>query len=274
MISIAGVQLASEEASTVQIRRDNVNRAVDLIQSNPGHNLYILPECATIGYGDIAFKALDETAEDIETGESFKVFAALAKKIDAYISYSFARKDSTTGKLHISNCVVSNEGECVSLYDKLHICQFGECHEKDYFSPGDSMPTPFEIDGVVCGVGICYDIRFPEFTRYQAIKQGIDVLIHPGGWPRDCTFESWHKFVITRALENQIYLFSINKASTNNGGSIICQPFVDFDQIKPMVAGTNECVVAMAVTVGEIERVRKTINYVADARFDIYGDTQ
>ena len=43
-----------------------------------------------------------------------------------------------------------------------------------FFQKGDHLSL-FSLDGVKCGVIICYDIRFPELTRTMALE-GMDVL--------------------------------------------------------------------------------------------------
>jgi nitrilase len=62
--------------------------------------------------------------------------------------------------------------------------------------------------------------------RKLALEEHIALLLHPGGWPKDECFYSWHTFVQTRAMENQIYIMSTNWAGLNNGRSAFCPPFV------------------------------------------------
>lgn len=50
---------------------------------------------------------------------------------------------------------------------------------------------------------ICYDVRFPLLARRLA-QAGVHVLLHPSAFPKDNTYASWHPFVMTRALENQV----------------------------------------------------------------------
>ena len=39
-------------------------------------------------------------------------------------------------------------GVVVAQYDKLHLCHYGDCAEKDYFGRGDHLCT-FEVRGSV-----------------------------------------------------------------------------------------------------------------------------
>ena len=39
--------------------------------------------------------------------------------------------------------------------------------ESDIMLAGESVPEPFSIKGISIGLGICYDLRFPELFREQ-----------------------------------------------------------------------------------------------------------
>ena len=218
-ISVVGIQIKLLEGD----RDYNLNRAADLIEKNAGHDLYVLPELSCSGYGKKTFDQLDLLGEE-KYGPSFSFFSEVAKKFNTHICYSFPRKIKTD-VFTICSAVVNNEGKLIATYDKLHICQFGECFEKDYFTPGNHLSPVFEINSIKIGLAICYDIRFGELFRKLALEREVTLILHPGGWPRDEAFATWHSFVITRAMENTIYLLSVNCAGENNGASIFCPPF-------------------------------------------------
>ena len=74
---------------------------------------------------------------------------------------------------------------------------------------------------------ICYDIRIPEMTRALVLEHHADLLLHCGAYFRDESFATWHSFVTTRAMENQTYLLSINRAGSDYGNSLFCPPWMD-----------------------------------------------
>ena len=47
-------------------------------------------------------------------------------------------------------------------------------HEMDYYTPGDHWAT-FTINGICCGLLICFDLRFPELYR-ELVKRGVKVV--------------------------------------------------------------------------------------------------
>lgn len=92
-----------------------------------------------------------------------------AREVDAHLCYGIVRRVAAAGAAdsspyRICQVVVQPDGEVLCSYDKLHLCHFGDCSERSYFSRGDSLCT-FEVRGVTIGLLICYDIRFPELCR-------------------------------------------------------------------------------------------------------------
>ena len=50
--------------------------------------------------------------------------------------------------------------------------------ESEVLTAGDT-PTMFSVGNIKVGVGICYDIRFPELAwKYR--RDGADLLVYPG----------------------------------------------------------------------------------------------
>jgi nitrilase len=262
-LSVAGLQYAHEPGQ----RQSNLKRAARMIEANPGHDIYALPELASSGYAIEAFKQLDKLAET-EEGPSFSFFSSLAVKEKCFICYSFPRRHDS-GDFTISAAVVDDRGNLVCLYDKMHICQFGDCTEKDFFVPGSKPAGVFEIQGMKVGVSICYDIRFPELTRYLALQEKIVLLLHLGGWPRDAAFYTWHTFVTTRAMENSIYIMSVNRAGEYNGCSVFCPPFVDHETL-PVSMGSEEGLLKGEVDLDHLQRIRSTYPFLKDRRPEIY----
>ena len=62
--------------------------------------------------------------------------------------------------------VYGRTGAVLASYDKTHL--FTPMGEHDFFTPGDRL-CRFALDGVKCGVIICYDVRFPELARSLAL---------------------------------------------------------------------------------------------------------
>ena len=98
----------------------------------------------------------------------------------------------------------------------------------------------FDIKGFRLAPIICYDIRIPELARTLVIDQAVDVILHCGAYYRDESFHTWHPFAITRALENQVFLLSLNRAGQTYGKSLFCLPWQDEHTTPLEFAETDE----------------------------------
>jgi omega-amidase len=186
-------------------------------------DVVVLPELSSIDYSRAAFDRLDEISEPLD-GPSFQTWAPLAVDFGVHICYGFARRAGAD--TYISIAVVAPDGTLAGHYDKLHLCQYGASMEKEYFSAGSDIFT-FQIKGFTLSPIICYDIRFPELSRMLVLKHGVDVILHCGAYFRDPSFPTWHAFATTRAIENQVFFLSLNRAGPDYGNSLFCYPWMD-----------------------------------------------
>jgi omega-amidase len=263
-ISVAGIQISQVMGN----REANIATAIDAITAAPGYDIYVLPELSSSGYGLDVFRVLENLAEDVK-GPSFRAFSDLARRQNCFICYSFPRR-TEDGKFNIATSVVDRTGSLVAQYDKWHVCSTGVCCEKDYFSPGESPLAAFDVNGIQVGLAICYDIRFPELARKLTLERDISLLLHPGGWPRDEGFATWHLFVQVRAMENSIYIMSTNWAGPDNGCTAFCPPFLDGEKRKLEKLGTGPGVLSGIVDMRYLAEVRRTYSYLTDRNGDRY----
>ena len=220
------------------------NSAIDI-------ELVVLPELCTVDYSEASFSALAEIAEE-EQGATFNYFSRLAKRLGIAISFSIATRNHS--KFYISNLVVNSHGELISRYNKVHLAQLGASHERDYFACGHAFGA-FELADYRFGVLLCYDFRFPNYVHTLCQKFNVEVLLHPVAFCKDETYPTWHKFAIARAVENQVYFLSVNRAGEHWGQTIICPPWVDATA-KPSVLGEEESSEVLKLSKMEIEEVR------------------
>ena len=264
-ITVAGCQIPQNIVNRVA----NIRTAMDAIRWTPGHDIYVLPELSSSGYDEIVFNQLQDFAENWD-GPSFEAFARLSKDLGCYICYSFPRKKSSE-VFTIAAAVVGPTGEIEAKYDKWHVCSTGDCNEKRFFKNGQRPLEVFEVLGVRVGLCICYDIRFPELTRHLSVDKGISLLLHPGGWPRDAGFFTWHTFVTTRAVENTIYIMSTNWAGLNNGGTVFCPPFVDGGKACLSRLKAKPGVLVGTVDMAHLKYEREKYPYLQDRNQGMYA---
>lgn len=272
-MKILACQVSIPETRTLEDKdvhvRSLIKRIEQYCKNNEIPDLIVLPELSTIEYSLESFKRLDILGEDLNDF-SFHCFSELAQKLNCHIAYGFPKKESRNknGRYFITQSVISPDGKYVTHFDKLHIAQFGASEEKRYFSPGNKLGI-FNINGCRAGIIICYDFRFPRLTSIMCEKFQLDLILHPVAFTRDATFESWHNFVITRALENQVYFLSLNRAGKDWGKSMFCPPWID-EITKPEIMGCKEEFRIFELDTGIIKQVRETYSFDKDRLKDYY----
>jgi deaminated glutathione amidase len=129
------------------------------------------PECALSGYPGVDLKTLENFDWD-KLHELTDSVLSLAKQLKIWVLLGSIHQLSEGVKPHNSLYVINSEGEIIDRYDK-RFCTSGDLK---YFSPGDHFVN-FDLNGINCGLLICYDVRFPElFREYK--KLDADLIFH------------------------------------------------------------------------------------------------
>jgi len=147
-----------------------------------GAELVHFPECALSGYGGADWKDIDQMDWG-ELREETQSILDLAKELRLWVLLGSSHRLTGQNKPHNSLYVINPEGEVIDRYDK-RFCTSGDLN---YYSPGDHF-VDFEINGIKCGLLICYDVRFPELYREYRIL-GVDVIFqsfYNARHDRDC----------------------------------------------------------------------------------------
>jgi nitrilase len=131
---------------------------------------------------------------------------ARQKNIFLHLGSIVQRRDE--GNFNTS-VVFDRSGTEVARYSKLHLFDIvlpdgTKYLESDAITPGDRIAL-FECDGVVCGLAICYDLRFPELFRALA-ESGAEVLLLPAAFTVPTGMYRWEPLIRTRAIENGCYV--------------------------------------------------------------------
>ena len=224
----------------------NFSTAQRLIDSAKNFDVVILPELWMTGYYPKPIKKF----VDVDGQKTSEFICAAAKKNNVNIigGSIIAEVD---GKI-FNRCIIANrQGEIVATYDKTHLFSFAD--EGKVFTAGNKLST-VELDGVKCGIAICYDLRFPEFIRKLALT-GIEILFVPAAWslkrlmPRQILTKA-------RAIENQIFVVFANSAGksefVNPLGEVIAE------------ASTGEEVLTVEVDFNFRAEVISSMNLLAD----------
>ena len=256
-VSSVGERDRHLEETARKIRERLAREPVDLV---------VLPELSGIDYSRAAFDNLEALAEPLD-GPSFEVLRELARDFGVAIVYGIPRRGE--GDYRISQVAVGADGEIIGFFDKLHVAQYGASIEKEYFARGEHLFV-FEHEGIKIAPIICYDIRIPELTRTLVLRHGAQLILHCGAYSRDESFYSWHDFVVSRAMENQVYMLSLNRAGADFGNSLFCGPWVDENAPAVAFPAFEEAMLTLEVDPTRIETIRKRYSFLSD-RLEDYG---
>ena len=164
----------------------------------------VFPELNTSGY--IIEDSLKSVAEK-QDGQLISQIKELSKKYNLNIIGGFIEEDK--GYYYNSAFVVNKKGDLVTVYRKNHM--FTQSAEPDFYTSGNEIRV-FELDGIKCGIYICFDIRYPRlFEAYK--KQGVDLMFGIYAWPKGRSKKDIFKFLIkARAHENQFFITAVDQA--------------------------------------------------------------
>lgn len=170
------------------------------------------------------------------------------------------------GRIYNTAMVFKRDGECVASYDKTHL--FTPMGENNYFTPGDHL-CRFMLDGVSCGLIICYDVRFPELTRSLTVT-GLDMLFVVSQWPKVRTFHL-RSLTTARAIENQMFVVCCNSCgvageTVYGGNSAVIDPWGETIGL----AGETEEILCRECDMGILNSIRSTIPVFRDRRPELY----
>ncbi len=103
------------------------------------------------------------------------------------------------------------------VYDKRHLFAFA--HEHNHYSAGNKKLIA-SVKGWKINLQICYDLRFPVWTRQDFQSENkYDLLINVANWPEKRSM-AWQTLLRARAIENQCFVVGVNR--TGEDGNKIC----------------------------------------------------
>ena len=237
-------------------------------------DLFVLPELCPVGYTEDTFSKYLPCTKETQTMYStiHTKFQTVARQLKCHICYGtigwkIKKKKISTQVVNgdqqtrreeqpqddderenydyeyfIRQVVINSQGDEIATYDKIHLCDYGDCSETRFFTSGNELSS-FRIttkagDTFRFGIIICADMRYPLLSQLYTRDHNIDVLLQPSCFIRDISFRTWTSFRETRAVENGIYFVACNYAGKDFGSSSIVPPWID-EQHEPIVYGND-----------------------------------
>lgn len=129
-----------------------------------------------------------------------------AKKSGALVVGSTIYKEND--KYYNRLLAVSPDGS-FKIYDKHN------CFKKGAFSPGEEKLI-LEWKSIRMATFICYDLRFPEWSRNE---NNYDIALYIANWPSSRS-DDWNNLLKERAKENKAFVVAVNCVGEDRNGTV------------------------------------------------------
>ena len=229
-----------------------------------GADLLVFPECLMTPF--------EKTPED---------FAASAQAIDGPFTTSMGEiaaryglwmvftmnETNSQGRPFNTAVVVDAAGNQQGVYRKTHLYIAHALDESEKMAFGPKLFPPIKTPFCKLGLGICYDLRFPEVARAAALE-GCQLLVFPAAWvdgPQKK--EHWETLLKARAIENELFIAGCCRADDRYiGHSLVTDPL---GRVLAE-AGAEEELLVVDLDLGAIESARDGMPIFAHRRPTLY----
>lgn len=234
-------------------RQANHEHFAMLLDQINGADLVILPEMFTTG-----FSMESETLAEPEVGPTAKWMLAQAKRLQAVVTGSIIVKAADGS--HRNRLLWARPDGALQHYDKRHLFRMAGEHE--HYSPG-TQQVQFELKGWRIRPLICYDLRFPVWSRDA---QSTDLLLYTANWPGARRLH-WNRLLPARAIENLCYVAAVNRTGTDGKGFAYTgdSQVLDFQGESLFSAGEAEGVFEVSLSAAELAAYRTKFPAYLDA---------
>jgi predicted amidohydrolase len=197
---------------------DTLAKKIKSIKEKTG--IIVLPEMFNTGFS-LNAEMFAETMD----GETIYWMKDLAAEMKVILTGSIMIKENGN---YFNRLLWVLPNKQLGYYDKRHL--FAYSGEDELFSKGNKRLIT-SVNGWKILVQVCYDLRFPVWSRQQISDSGpeYDLLINVANWPQSRN-HAWETLLVARAIENQCYVVGVNRIGEDgnhisyNGNSMIIGP--------------------------------------------------
>ena len=277
------------QLSVTSDKSKNISTALNAIKdaSASGAQIVVLPEMWNSPYSNDSFPVYAEMFP-MDTSSAAAIHAATTCPSYAALSAAAAQhgivvvggsmsERTDDGSLYNTCCVFGQDGSRLGLHRKVHLFDIDipggiTFKESDTLSPG-MIPTVVDTPGlgVRIGIGICYDLRFPELAALYA-SRGAHLLVYPGAFNMTTGPVHWELLQRARAVDNQLFVAACSPARDEDAGyvawghSSIVGPFAEI----LAKAGSGFEIIYADLTLADIFVRRRNMPLQSQKRPDLY----
>jgi len=217
----------------------------------------------------MSIEGLREIAEPID-GPFVTLARSVARRLTLTLVICLIEKNGNAAPYN-TGVVISETGQILGSYRKCHLYDAHGARESDRLTAGDELFRPVKTKHTTLGLGICYDLRFPELARAQALA-GAEVLVFPAAWHKGPEKrEHWEGLLRARAIENEVFCCGCGHADEPYlGESLIVDPLGRVIAQGPEAEGQSRLVWA-DIDPKAVEAARDAMPCLSHRRPELYG---
>lgn len=213
-MKVAAIQMVS-----VSNPDANLQTAKRLLQQAKaaGAELAVLPEYWSI----MGLRDTDKVAFAEQPGQGVLqgFLAQMARELQmTIIGGTIPLKAGDSHKIYNACLVFDPRGVQIARYDKVHLFGFTNgdesYQESNTIQEGNDIVSFDSRIGKI-GLGVCYDLRFPELFRNMGV---CSLLVLPAAFTYTTGQAHWEILLRARAIENQCYVLASAQGGTHDSG--------------------------------------------------------
>lgn len=236
-------------------------------------DIVVFPESLMTPYEASAEQILVES-EELD-GPFCSSINELAGKYGLWVVYTANERNVDGSRPFNTAVVVDDKGEVRGSYRKTHLFDTDLTRESDKVMPGYELFAPLETPFGKLGLGICYDLRFPELARAAALA-GCDILVFPSAWvDGPGKVRQWKTLLSARAIENEMFVAGVSRCDREFGADArdYAGNSCVFDPLGNEIAavGLDEAVLIAEIDTAEISRTRAAMPVLEHRHVELYG---
>ena len=223
-------------------------RNIELDFQHVNADLFLLPEMFATGFCMDAEEIADRNDETLNWMKKF------AASMDAAVGGSVSVFDNGSFKNRFY--FVEPNGN-TTFYDKRHLFSFSG--EDEIYSPGNKRVV-IEFRGVRFLLQVCYDLRFPVFSRSN---DDYDTILYVANWPEK-RVEAWEYLLKARALENLSYVVGLNRIGTDGNNLYYPESSYCFFADGSEISEKSGNIVSAEIDLERLRKFRKHFQFLND----------
>lgn len=211
-------------------------------------DLFLLPEMFPTGFCMDAEEIADRNEETLTWMKNWAINKNSAMCGSASVF--------DNGKFYNRMYFVKPDGKHYQ-YDKRHL--FSYSGEDKIYSEGKERLIVEYLEWRIL-LQVCYDLRFPVFSRNNA---DYDAIFYVANWP-ETRIDAWKTLLKARAIENQSYVLGLNRIGTDGNNLNYPESSYCFFPDGSVVSEIEKTIVTVELDKEKLKNFRTKFSFLND----------